>query len=231
MRAASETGNQRLQRAVIAHLDWDPAVDAGVVSADVDDGDVTLRGVVGSYSAKLAAVKAARRVAGVRGVTNAIEVRIAADRTDEDIADDAALALRLHSTVPDTVHVQVADGRVTLAGHVDWPFQKRSADRAVREIRGVRDVINHIVVAPKAAAHDVRHRIVQALEHNAELDARRVKVTIAHDRATLTGTVGSWLEREAAERAAANAPGITGVDNRIVVQPPAWTMSDVDELC
>jgi osmotically-inducible protein OsmY len=231
VRAASETGNQRLQQAVQSHLEWDPAVDAGAVTADVDEGYVTLRGVVASYPAKIAAAKAARRVPGVRGVTNAIDVRVAVERTDEDLADNAALALRFHSTVPETVHAEVADGRVRLGGHVDWPFQKRSADRAVREIRGVRDVINQIVVAPRAAAHDVRHRIIRALEQNAELDARRVKVTVAHDRATLTGTVGSWLEREAAERAAANAPGIVSVDNRIAVEPPAWTVSDVDELC
>jgi osmotically-inducible protein OsmY len=231
VRAISETSHQALQEAVLAQLEWDPAVDARAVTVDVVDGHVTLHGAVDSYPAKLAAEKAVRRVHGVRGVTNAIEVRLAIDRTDEDLAENAALALRLHSTVPETVNADVRDGRVMLAGQVDWPFQKRSAERAVREIRGVRDVVNTIVVAPRGAAHDVRHRIIRALQHNADVDTRRIKVKVAHDCATLTGTVGSWLEREAAERAAANAPGIARIDNRITVVPPPWSESDADELC
>jgi len=231
VRATSETSHQALQEAVLAQLEWDPAVDARAVTVETLDGHVTLHGVVDSYPAKLSAEKAVRRVHGVRGVTNTIEVRVAFERTDEDLAENAALALRLHSTVPETVYADVRDGRVMLAGHVDWPFQKRSAERAVREIRGVRDVVNTIVVAPRGAVHDVRHRIVRALQHNAEVDARHIKVTVAHDCATLIGTVGSWLEREAAERAAANAPGITRIDNRIAVVPPPWSESDADELC
>jgi osmotically-inducible protein OsmY len=129
------------------------------------------------------------------------------------------------------VSAEVRDGRVTLVGHVDWPFQKRSADRAVREISGVRDVVHTIVGAPRGAAHDVRRRIVRALRDNAEVDARQIKVTMTHDCATLMGTVGSWLEREAAERAAANAQGIARIDNRMAVAPPAWIESDIDEVC
>jgi osmotically-inducible protein OsmY len=220
-----------LQDAVMAQLEWDPAVDARAVTVEADNGRVALRGVVDNYPAKLAAEKAARRVHGVRAVTNAIDVRVTVERTDEDLAENAAAALRLHSTVPETVHTEVLDGRVTLEGQVDWPFQKRSADRAVREIRGVRDVVNKVVVAPRAEAHDVRHRIVRALQHNAELDARHIRVSVMHDVATLTGSVGSWLEREAAERAAANAPGIIRVDNRVAVEAPAWSVSDIDELC
>ena len=231
MPGTREIGRQQLHDAVMAHLEWDPAVDARAVTVDDVDGHITLRGVVDSYPHKLAAEKAARRVHGVRGVTNAIDVHVTVDRTDEDLGEDAATALRLHCTVPDTVRAEVADGRVTLVGHVDWPFQKRSADRAVREIRGVRDVVNTIVAAPRCAAHDVRRRIVRVLEANAEVDARQIKVTVARDCATLTGTVGSWLEREAAERAAANAPGIARIDNRIVVTAPAWLEFDVDELC
>ena len=231
MRATSETSHQALQEAVLAQLEWDPAVDARAVTVEAVDGHVTLHGAVDSYPAKLAAEKAVRRVHGVRGVTNAIEVRLAFDRTDEDLAENAALALRLHSTVPETVHADVRDGRVMLAGPVDWPFQKRSAERAVREIRGLRDVVNRIVVAPRGAAHDVRHRIIRTLQHNAEVDARHIKVTVAHDCATLTGTVGSWLD---AKRPSARPPmprALLGSTTALLVVPPPWSESDVDELC
>jgi osmotically-inducible protein OsmY len=101
---------------------------------------------------------------------------------------------------------------------------------AVRHIRGMRGVLNHITVAPRAVERDVRHRIVDALHRNANTDARHITVTVSGDRATLTGSVGSWLQRETAERAAADAPGITQVKNRIVVEPGALDAVP-DEMC
>jgi osmotically-inducible protein OsmY len=124
-----------------------------------------------------------------------------------------------------TVHL----GHVTLTGTVDWTFQKYDAERAVRHIRGVHNVLNRIAIAPRAVERDVRHRIVEALHRNADLDARHVRVTVAGDHATLTGTVGTWLQRNTAERAAADAPGIRTVDNRIVVDP--GNPPDEDEIC
>jgi osmotically-inducible protein OsmY len=51
---------------------------------------------------------------------------------------------------------------------------------------------------------------------------------VAGDKAILTGTVGSWLQRESAERAAADAPGISQVENRIAVES---RLGDMDEIC
>jgi osmotically-inducible protein OsmY len=109
-------------------------------------------------------------------------------------------------------------------------FQKYDAERAVRHIRGVHNVVNRITIAPRAVERDVRHRIVEALHRNADVDARHVRVTVAGDRATLTGTVGTWLQRDTAERAVADAPGIRAVDNRIMVDPPKGP-DDEDEIC
>jgi osmotically-inducible protein OsmY len=151
-------------------------------------------------------------------VANDIEVRLRLERTDADIAQDAARALELRSTIPDAVQAVVHKGHVTLTGKVEWLYQKESAERAVRHVRGVRGVFNHVTVAPGAAVRDVRHRIVKALHQDADVDARHITVTVSGDTATLTGTVGTWLQRESAERAAASAPGIARVDNRIAVQ-------------
>jgi osmotically-inducible protein OsmY len=119
---------------------------------------------------------------------------------------------------------------VTLTGKVNWQFQKRDAEKAVRHIRGVRAVLNYIDVAPRAVERDVRHRIVEALHRNANIDARHITVTVSGDTAILTGTVGTWLQRESAERAAADAPGIAHVDNRIVVEPRSFDAVP-DEIC
>ena len=230
MTLANPITDLRLREAVSRQLEWDPAVDAKALEVVTAAGVVTLGGTIDTYPAKLAAEKAAKRVPGVRCVINNIEIRLAADRTDEDLALDAAEALRLHSTVPHDVRAEVQNGEVTLHGRVDWPFQKRSADRAVREIRGVRAVVNAIEVAPRAAVRDLEHRILRTLHHNADVDAHRIKVNVFGDRAVLRGTAGSWLQREAAERAVADAPGISRVENHIAVESPRAD-DQVDELC
>lgn len=222
----------RVRDAAMRQLEWDPEVDAGAVGVTAKNGTVTLTGYIDTYSGKLAAERAAKRVHGVRAVANDIEVRLKLDRTDADIASDAARALELRSTVPEAVQAVVHNGHVTLTGKINWLFQKRDAEEVVRHIRGVRNVLNHIDVAPQAVVRDVRRRIVQALHRDADVDAHHITVTISGETATLAGTVGSWLQRESAERAAANAPGIGRVENRIVVEPTSWSAPDVpDEIC
>jgi osmotically-inducible protein OsmY len=222
----------RVRDAVMRQLDWDPEVDASAVGVAAKSGTVTLSGFIDTYSGKLAAERAAKRVHGVRGVANDIEVRLRLDRTDADLAQDAVRALERRSTIPESVQAVVHNAHVTLTGKVDWMYQKESADKAVRHIRGVRGVVNHIIVAPKAAVRDVRHRIVKALHQNADVDARQITVTVSGDTATPTGTVATWLQRDSAERAAASAPGIAHVDNRITVQSfHDSKMDEWDEIC
>ena len=222
----------RVRDAVMRQLEWDPQVDASAVGVAAKDGTVTLTGYIDSYAGKLAAERAAKRVHGVRGVANDVDVRLKLGRTDVDIANDAVRALELRSTIPDGVQAVVHDSHVTLTGRVTWLFQKREAEQAVRHLRGVRNVANYIEVAPRAVERDVRRRIVQALHQNADVDAHHITVTLSGDTATLTGTVGTWLQRESAERAAENASGIREVVNSIVVEAPAWSAPDpVDDIC
>jgi len=222
----------RVRDAVLHQLDWDPAVDASAIGVVAKDGAVTLTGYIDSYAGKLAAERAAKRVRGVRGVANDIEVRLKLERTDADITADVVRALELHSTIPESVQAAVHRGYVTLTGVADWMYQKHDAERAVRHVRGVRGVLNYITIAPRALERDVRHRIVEALHRNADVDARHITVNIAGDRATLMGSVGTWLQRNTAERAAADAPGIRGVDNRIVVEPEMSPAGEpADEIC
>ena len=207
-------------------------MDGSAVGVAARSGTVTLTGFIDTYSAKLAAERAAKRVHGVRAVANDIQVRLRLERTDADIAQDAARALELRNTIPEGVQAVVHNGHVTLTGKVDWLFQKESAETAVQHIRGVRGVLNHITVAPRAPARDVHRRIVKALHQDADVDGRHITVTVSDNTATLTGTVGTWLQRDCAERAAANAPGIVHVANRIVVQSfDDSKLDDWDDIC
>jgi osmotically-inducible protein OsmY len=217
----------RVRDRVVHQLDWDPEVDASGIGITAKNGVVTLTGYVDTYSGKLAAERAAKRVRGVRGVANDLEVRLKIGRTDADIATDAVRALDLRPAVPATVQAVVHEGHVTLTGKVGWLYQARAAEKAVRHIKGVRGVFNHIEVAGGAVARDVRHRIVEALHRAADLDARHVSIRVHGGVATLAGAVTTWQQRETAERAAASAPGITRVQNEIRVEPD----ETVDEIC
>ena len=106
-------------------------------------------------------------------------------------------------------------------------FQRRAAEKAIRHVRGVRGIWNHIAADHGTLAGDVQHRITAALHRDADIDARHIDVAVVGRVATLTGRVTSWSQRDAAERAAASAPGISAVDNQLQIDGS----EAVDEQC
>ena len=203
-------------------LDWEPSLDAKDVGVSADQGVVTLRGNVPSYTQKIAAERVALRVYGVKAVANDLIVHLANShqRTDTEIAQAALAALKWHTAVPDDrVTLTVKDGWITLAGTLDWGYEKDAAARAVRDLTGVKGVINDIRVQPHVKIVDVRDKIEAAFKRSAEIDARRVNVTAQDGKVILSGNVRSWAERQEAERAAWAAPGVSQVDDRLTVTP------------
>ena len=203
-------------------LDWEPSVDAKDIGVSVDEGVVTLRGNVASYAEKIAAERVALRVYGVKAVANDLVVRLVSSyqRTDTEIAQAALAALKWHTVVPDDrVTVTVKEGWITLAGTLDWQYQKDAAARAVRDLTGVKAVTNDIRVQPHVKTTDVRDKIEAAFKRSAEIDARRVNVTAQDGKVILSGNVHSWAERQEAERAAWSAPGVSQVDDRLSITP------------
>lgn len=209
-----------LQRDVIAELDWEPSVDPADIGISVVDGVVTLNGFVKSFAEKLAAERAARRVAGVRAIAEEITVRLASDpkTADHEIAKRILDMLEWNTLVPkDHVKVKVEKGWVTLTGQVDWHYQSDEAERIASLITGVTEVTNSIAVAPRVAAGDVRKRIQDAFQRQANLDAATITVSVDGGKVTLAGRVKAPYERRAAEQAAWAAQGVVQVDDRIVV--------------
>jgi osmotically-inducible protein OsmY len=209
-----------LKKKVEDELNWEPSVNAAEIGVAVKSGIVTLSGNISSYWQKFSAERAAARVSGVKAVVNELEVRLptSSERTDEDIARAAVNHLNWAVSVPaDRIKVTVSKGWITLAGTVEWNYQRVAAENAVRHLIGVKGVSNLIEVKPQVSKGEVKAAIEAALKRSAELDASRITVETDGDRVILRGTVRSWAERNEAERAAWKAPGVRMVDNRITV--------------
>jgi osmotically-inducible protein OsmY len=211
--------DEEIQKDVLAELRWDAQIQPNEIGVSVKDGIVTLTGWVDSYLKKWSAEDAALRVSGVKAVANDIEVKLANERTDADIAAAAIHALEWDAFVPsDKVQVTVSKGWVTLKGEVEWQYQKQDAERVVRRLTGVKGVSNLITIKPRTTPSELKKKIEDALVRNAEIDANKITVDVQGSKAILKGTVRAWAEKEEAERVAWSAPGITSVENRIVVE-------------
>lgn len=208
-----------LRRDVLEELEWDPSIDARTIGVAIEKGVIALTGHVGSYADKANAEKIVKRVHGVQGVANDLEVKLSTlfERDDVDIARSAVNALEWNVAVPkDRVKVTVAKGWVTLDGSVEWYYQKRAAEDAVFLLAGVRGVANNInVTAKRVEVQDVKRKIEAALKRNAEVDSKKIVVQASDGKVTLTGTVRSWVERQDAVNAAWSAPGVRNVVDQI----------------
>ena len=218
--------DKTLRRDVLAELEYDPSIDARKIGVAVEDGIATLTGEVSTFAEKWNAERAVERVEGVRGIVNKIEVRIVGDYSDTDIAREAADALRWNLMVPPgKVIPKVENGYITLTGEVNYDFQRRAAEKAVRYIPGVKGVINLITIKPKVEAEEikksVKQQIDEALRRMATVDAENIQVEVQGSEIVLRGTVRSWAERHEAEKAAWSAPGVTSVKNYITVRAAA----------
>jgi len=213
--------DKKIQQYVEDELLYDPKVDSAAVAVSTHEGDVTLRGTVGSFRQKLEAKKAAERVYGVKGVDNQLQVRLLGENGKEaaDLRGAVLKAMTLNTFVPSTVDAEVTDGTVTLTGTVDWQYERDEAEWVAGSVPGVMDVYDEIeLVGTQPDAGDVKHAIKDAFKRDAKLDADTLSVSTYDGTVSLDGTVSSWAEHDAAIDAAWAAPGVTNVEDNVLVE-------------
>lgn len=213
--------DEKIREDIFEELKWDPRVADAEIGISVKGGVATLSGNVASFAQKFAAELAAERVSGVKAIADELKVKFAASYvpSDTEIAHAAVNALKWNIEVPDTqLKAKVENGWLWLEGDVEWQFQKEAAERAVRYLSGMKGVSNMIRVKPKlVSSFEISKKIKDALVRRAQFDAEHIVVRARDGKVTLSGTVRSYAERKDAERAAWSAPGVSQVDDKILI--------------
>ncbi|WP_372794620.1 BON domain-containing protein [Lutibacter sp.] len=211
----------QIKEDVLDELLWQPNIDETKIGVIVEDGVVTLSGILNSYTKKLEAEKAAKNVKGVKAVALDIEVKHGSDfkKTDKEIAKAAVDALTWNTSIPeDKIAIKVEDGWVYLSGELNWFYQKDAAKKAVENLLGVKGVVNSIEIKQAVQPSQIKEKITKAFERSAQVDANKVSVIVDGHTVTLRGTVHSLAEKDEAQKAAYLAPGVYSVKNELKVQ-------------
>ena len=196
---------------VIAELKWDAEIDETKIGVVVSNGAVTLTGHVPTYRPRMAAKKATRRVAGVLAVVDHVEVRLPSEHrvTDEGLAERIANVLKWNVSLPGKeIKAEVKDGIVTLRGEVDRHYQRTNIHKNIEHVGGVVGVVDLITLKSQVTASDIQVRIKEALKRHADVEASKIKVSVADGTVTLDGDVDSIEEMDRVEDAAWAAPGV-----------------------
>lgn len=219
----------QIQKDVIAEMKWDPFLSVSEIGVAVKNGIVTLSGHVDTYAKKIAAEKAAKRVSGVKVVAEDIQVGVSPDyrKTDTEIAEAILNALKWHAAIQqDKIKIKVEDGAVRVEGEVEWEYQRSNVGFAIENLAGVRSVTNLIKIKPRLTAADIQQKISNAFHRNATINAARIMTSVSGSKVILRGKVGTFSEKEEAEREAWAAPGVTSVENKLEIDVPEYAYEE-----
>jgi osmotically-inducible protein OsmY len=216
--------NGKLYTTVMEKLHFEPRLDSANITVAIQGNHdiIVLDGKVKSFAEKLTAESVVKTIQGVKAIVNEIKVdpSLHYKKTDSEIATDTINALKSSVWVPaQKIKVLVKDGAVTLAGEVEWQYEKTAAFTAVKNLWGIKSINNEIIVKPSLSINEdkVRQEITKEFERHARFDASRIKIKVQGRKITLEGEVSNFDEMEMAEDAAWAIPGVAEVRNELVV--------------
>jgi osmotically-inducible protein OsmY len=208
-----------LEKTVAQALAVDARVDDDTIAVECfAGGHVVLRGSAESPAKATHALRTAGRVAGVRDVEDQLRPRRPGVGRRQDARTEAAVcrAFINDDALPaETIHVATSDGAVTLSGSVDFPYQRDEAEAVARQVPGVSQVRNRLGVWIAVSPNEVLDRVANAIGAGS---ADQLTVTARDNVVTLTGTVRSRRDRDAAIAAAAGSPMVAGVEDELRVE-------------
>ncbi len=232
--------DEEIQRAVEDALVYDPRIYAFDIIVDVTKGRVTLKGTVDNIQAKKAATRDVRNTVGVTGIDNQIDVQTFSNLDDDQIAENIRDALlRNPYTEAFEIKVKVNDHKVVLSGTVDSYFEKAEAENVAYNANGVSSVENDLKVNyPDTVVYnpyvygwsiydypwyeglantdksdtEISNDIKTELIWSPFVDSNNINVSVDDGVATLTGTVDTPREYEAAQENAFEGGAISVVN-------------------
>ncbi len=205
---------------VLTELDFDPAIDTSSIDVTVDAGVVSIFGHVERYAEKVMAERVARRIRHVRAVVLDLEIRppgLLDKVSDSELASRASSILKWATSAGYRLTIAVRKGHVNITGIVDSYHQKLEARRALRGMLGVTAITDSTTVRRRPIAADASERIAGAIRRNAEFACETIRVDVSGSTVALDGEVSTWRAHTLAEHTAWSLPGVTAVDNRLVV--------------
>ncbi|WP_179338435.1 BON domain-containing protein [Winogradskyella ludwigii] len=205
---------------VLAELSWQPNIDETQIGVIVQNGVVTLSGIVDTYSKKRTVENAVKGVSGVKAIAEEITIKYGMQhkKTDAEIAKIAIDALTWNSSVPQNeIEIKVENGWVYLSGEVEWDYQKTSAKNAIEDLNGIHGVTNSISIKPIVKPIEIKDKIKKAFERLADLESKNITVEVDGHTVKLKGKVHSISERDEAKKTAYYAPGVYEVKNELEI--------------
>lgn len=120
------------------------------------------------------------------------------------------------------IEVSVHDGTVTLTGTVDNYNQKKEAEHIIKDISGVKTIIDDVMVdlSYSAIRNDIEitNSVIKVLEEKWVIPNHRLKVTVQDGWVTLEGILHWNFQRKAAENAIRYLEGVRGVIDKIIIE-------------
>ena len=211
--------NEALQKDVEDAIKWEPLLNRTLILVTAKEGIITLSGVVNDYAKKSQAENAVKNVIGVKAVVEKIEIEFDSSfhKSDNEIATEIVHNFNWRQLPNDKVKIKVEDGCVTLEGELHWNYQREAARTAVMYVLGVKSITNNITL--KSATHDeVEKKDIEfAFARNWSIHDQNIQVNVLGTKVVLSGSVSSLYQKEEAARIAWNVPGVSVVDNQLVV--------------